>query len=316
MEEKYKDFNGFNWSDERWQAYLSGLYPPPNYKQVIKFKKKWYKKNIDPEFDETYELGTSSSLSGASASSSSPGGGSSASSTKSDGEAWAAMGSKATVCVVAYAGGLGLAVASIAGLCDTKFPVGMLAGGFVSEILGKHGFRFKSEYLQSVVQEEVGIMPFMAVVLVMPGFHKAFRTLAIMPMGLAALVSLAMLCRYSRGLPDLAVRTVTPLTEVSTRYQLMQLRSDSEVMLGFALVVGAFMRLCAPLSTVLYWNVLTMRYALSPWTQASFRKVDGVISPVLSRIPGVSTLYSKLKALLHNFAAPGERGTSPRCSIL
>merc|ERR1712154_129737 len=114
-----------------------------------------------------------------------------------------------------------------------------------------------------------GTMPFMAMLLMMPSFHQAFRTLAIMPMGLAALVSLAMLCRYASGpVPGAVVRLMTPLTEVSARWQLMQLRSDSEVFLGLALTVGTFMRMCAPLTTVLYWNVITMRYALSPWTKA------------------------------------------------
>lgn len=315
MEEKYKSFTEFDWADERWQAYLSGLYPPPNYKQVVKYKKKWYTKNIDPEFDASYDPDISSSSSAATGGSqSNP----SSSFTSSDGQVWAAMGPKAMVSIVSYVCGLGLAIASIVGLCDTALAVGMLAGGFMSEILGKHGFRLKQEYLQSVMQEEVGIMPFMGMILMMPGFHKAFRTLAIMPMGLAALVSLAMLCRYSSApVPAMVRRLLTPLTEVSARYQLMQLRSDTEVMLGVTLTVGAFMRLCAPLTTVLYWNIITMRYALSPWTQASFRKVDGVLSPVLGRIPGVSSLYVKFKNMLHNFAVPGERGGSGmRCSIL
>jgi len=85
MEEKYKAFSEFNWSDERWQEYLSGLYPPPNYKQVTKFKKKWYKKQVDAEFDIEYNPDASSS-STASAS----GGSSGPTSTfqSSDGAAW------------------------------------------------------------------------------------------------------------------------------------------------------------------------------------------------------------------------------------
>lgn len=77
MAEAYAEFLSFDWGDERWRAYLNGLYPPPNqdrfkshgkefsktygYKnrvhvfggpwaqfsleeQIAKFKKKWYKK--------------------------------------------------------------------------------------------------------------------------------------------------------------------------------------------------------------------------------------------------------------------------------
>jgi len=55
MAEGYQKFLEFDWSDERWQTYLDGLYPPPNHKQVLRFKKKWYKKNVDSDFDDTYE---------------------------------------------------------------------------------------------------------------------------------------------------------------------------------------------------------------------------------------------------------------------
>merc|ERR1719409_947781 len=67
-------FEAFAWeSDEGWQGYLSNLYPQPSAGQLLKFKKKWYKKNVDPDFDDTYEPpyaagsppGTSSSSSSA-----------------------------------------------------------------------------------------------------------------------------------------------------------------------------------------------------------------------------------------------------------
>lgn len=227
------------------------------------------------------------------------------------------MGTKSSVCLSAYGSGLGLALAAVVGLVDTALPLGLLTGGFLSELLCKHRFRFSKEWLQEIAQEEVGIMPFMAVVFFMPGFNKAFRVLALMPVGLTALMSFTMICRHCGALPGFVVRAVTPLTEVSLRYQLMQTKADSEVMLGVALIVGAVSGVCTPLSPLLFWNVLSMRYALSPWTQASFRKVDGFLSPVLGRIPGVSTLYGKFKDVLHNFAVPSEAGGArPRCSIL
>eukprot|EP00438_Fugacium_kawagutii_P002284 Skav226043 [mRNA] locus=scaffold211:35634:36772:+ [translate_table: standard] len=68
----YEEFLSFDWSDERWRIYLNGLYPPPKacsvyrklsmlalgacaQEQIAKFKKKWYKKNIDATFDDSYE---------------------------------------------------------------------------------------------------------------------------------------------------------------------------------------------------------------------------------------------------------------------
>jgi len=34
---------------------LNNLYPPPNVKQLEKIKKKWYKKNEDPDFDIEFD---------------------------------------------------------------------------------------------------------------------------------------------------------------------------------------------------------------------------------------------------------------------
>merc|ERR1740121_3031217 len=86
MDKKYSEFNLFDWSDERWQAYLSGIYPPPNYKQLLKFRKKWYKRTIDPEFDVDYEPGASSS---SGTSSGGAGGGPSRPNTGSSDDFWA-----------------------------------------------------------------------------------------------------------------------------------------------------------------------------------------------------------------------------------
>mmetsp|Transcript_141297 Transcript_141297/g.451607 ORF Transcript_141297/g.451607 Transcript_141297/m.451607 type:complete len:156 (+) Transcript_141297:3-470(+) len=154
----------------------------------------------------------------------------------------------------------------------------------------------------------------------MPGFHKAFRKLALLPFSLAAFSSFAMICRHSGGVPGIVARAAGPFTEASTRYKLMQSRADTEVMLGFALLLGTIAGSLPFFCPLVYWNILSLRYVSSPWTQASFRKADGWFSPVLKRIPGVSTLCTKLKGFLHNWAMPSERGAgrgiTSRCSIL
>merc|ERR1712060_805948 len=100
------------------------------------------------------------------------------------------------------------------------------------------------------------------------------------------------------------------LTEISVRYRIMQARADFELMLGILVVIGVFTKLSSPMSPLLVWNFLMMRYTLSPWTQASFRKIDGVLNPILGKIPLVSTLYSKLKNFMHSFTDPAQRSNS------
>merc|ERR1712039_1090284 len=132
-----------------------------------------------------------------------------------------------------------------------------------------------------------------------------------------ALMSFAQIVKHAKipGVPSFLASKVEVLTDISVRYRIMQARADGEVMLGIMVIIGVFTKLSSPMSPLLIWNFLMMRYTLSPWTQASFRKIDGLLNPVLGKIPLVNTLYSKLKDLLCSFTDPTQR-SSRGCSIL
>lgn len=56
MEEKFKAYRSFDWTlNNKWQLYLSNLYPVPPRDRLEKIRKKWYRDNIDKEFDLNYE---------------------------------------------------------------------------------------------------------------------------------------------------------------------------------------------------------------------------------------------------------------------
>ena len=56
MEEKYKKFKEFDWqASQEWQLYYSNLYPTPGPSKIERFKKKFYKNKIDPDFDIDYK---------------------------------------------------------------------------------------------------------------------------------------------------------------------------------------------------------------------------------------------------------------------
>lgn len=50
---QYKAFNFF--SNSHFVAYFENIFPTPNMKQLEKIKRKWYKSNIDPNFDINYD---------------------------------------------------------------------------------------------------------------------------------------------------------------------------------------------------------------------------------------------------------------------
>lgn len=66
MEEKYKAFTKYDWTlSDKWQLYLSNLYPIPPRDRLEKIRRKWYRDNVDKEFDLSYEPSTNSSSGGA-----------------------------------------------------------------------------------------------------------------------------------------------------------------------------------------------------------------------------------------------------------
>jgi len=317
MAEGYKKFQDFDWSDVRWQTYLQGLYPQPNHRQVLKFKKKWYKKTIDPEFDDSFEPQPAPSSGSATGSTSTSG-----SSTGppfvdgGDGSRWATMRSKATICMVAYSTALTMSAGAFAGALPTYQAMLLLVGAFVLEILAKYGVKFNQQYLQSIVLDDVGPMPIMALTVLTPGLHQVVSTLALVPPFITALLSFAQICKFHAKLPAFIRNFFSPLADISARYRAFQARADLELGLGFVIIGGVFMGKAAPISAMLFWNFMMMRYMMSAWTQASFRKIDAALSPILGRIPGISRLYDMLKRGLYSFVDPEARRSGRLCPIL
>ena len=52
MEQKYDTYKRYDWAgDKKWQQFLNNLYPVPETKILEKRRRKWYKKEKDPDFD-------------------------------------------------------------------------------------------------------------------------------------------------------------------------------------------------------------------------------------------------------------------------
>jgi len=292
------------------------LEPTPPQRSVLKYKKKWYKKTQNPAFDDTYEPTTSYSASAGTSSSTGP----SVSFPSSGCTGWNYVSSmKAMVCLLAYGAAMAMCAATLVGVFPAKTALMALVGAFVLEILAKYGIKFNTAYLQSVLLDDVGVMPMMVLTLLMPGLPDSVRACAMVSPFLTALLSVAMLAKSKPGLGLLGV--LKNLADPANSYKVMQVRSDSEVFLGFGLIVATVALKSSPMSALLYWNFMMMRYMMNEWTKASFRKVDGVLDPVLGRIPLVKNAYAAIKRGLYSFVDPVQRqsgggGLLSKCSIL
>jgi len=326
MAEGYQQFIDFDWSDVRWRSYLDGLYPPPNQRQLLKFKKKWYKKNVDPDFDDAYEVPTlGGGTTGGSGSDVGGCGSAKPSSAQppplpstafADGSRWAVMGKKATICAIAYVISLFMAVGSMAAVFSAYRALLLLVTSFILELLAKYGLKFKTDYLHFVLLDDVGVMPIMALTLLMPGLHPAIRVFALGPFFVTGVLSFAQICKNHIGLPLWIYEFFGPLASGTARYRLMQTRGHWEVAVGFVLILGVFTARAAPFSVLLFWNFMMMRYMMSSWVQASFKKIDGTLNPVLGKIPGIKYAYAALKRNLYSFVDPESRRAGRLCTIL
>ncbi|CAE8600888.1 unnamed protein product, partial [Polarella glacialis] len=306
-------FLSFDWSDARWREHLNGLYPPPSQDLIAKFKKKWYKKQVDPDFDVSYEPPPA-----ASSSSSAPPGqlpplpkG-----IYSDGSRWAVVGQKATICFGAYAVAMVMCVGSFAGVFPPYQSLVILVGSFLLEILAKYGFKLKKEYMQAVLLDDIGIMPIMAFALLMPGLHQTVRLFALSPMFATAMLSFAQICKFHPRTPAAVREFWAPLTQVSARNKVMQMRAHLEIAVGLSMIGGVLLMNCAPITVLLFWNFMMMRYMMSIWTVKSFRKLDGLLTSKLGKVPGVSYVYKALTSWLYSFVDPESKKAGQLCTIL
>ena len=79
------------------------------------------------------------------------------------------------------------------------------------------------------------------------------------------------------------------------------LRHDLEVYMGVYLTFGILLGISSILTTLLYWQIMRMRYLMSPACQQAYVKFDAATSQFLANrwCPGVfSTVYIKLRGFL------------------
>ena len=56
MEEKYKQFKEYDWVESKeWQLYYNNIFPTPPPSKILRYKKKFYRNKIDPDFDIDYK---------------------------------------------------------------------------------------------------------------------------------------------------------------------------------------------------------------------------------------------------------------------
>lgn len=203
-----------------------------------------------------------------------------------------------------------------AGVFPAYQAVIILVVSFLLEIIAKYGLKMTKAYMHHVLLDDVGIMPIMSATVLMPGLHPKVRQFAVLPLFLTALLSFAQICKFHKKLPGFVREFWSPLASTKARKQVMKRRADVELVVGLVMLTGVFLFVCAPITVILFWNFMMMRYMMSTWTQDSFQRLDGLLSPVLTSVPGVKQAYQALQAWLYSFVDPNSKSAGKLCTIL
>ncbi|CAK0896898.1 unnamed protein product [Prorocentrum cordatum] len=195
-----------------------------------------------------------------------------------------------------------------AALVSVRLALVILSASVALELLARHGIQCRRDYLagglRTLLREDVGPVPLFALAALAPGL-QGVHALLLFSSAITVLLSLTQISPALPGNP--LAKLLRPLAIARVRHALLQLRADVEVLSGFWLIWMCVGRQASLFALLWIWNALAIRYAMSPWTQTSFRKIDRFVRPVFGRIPLVSPLYEQVKLFTHTFAENKQR---------
>eukprot|EP00922_Rhytidocystis_sp_ex-Travisia-forbesii_P047880 GHVS01071385.1.p1 GENE.GHVS01071385.1~~GHVS01071385.1.p1 ORF type:complete len:333 (-),score=52.16 GHVS01071385.1:240-1238(-) len=330
-EEAISKFNDFDWSDARWQAYLSGLYPVPPADKILKWKKKWYNKNVDSSFDISWEPSSSSTTSSSPPPqrSSPPGqtvGGFDFGAQRSNPPQLSPLKITASISFLTAVFLSTLYTLPLLGTAPNLYVGAMVCYfmALVSDIGSKYGRpQWSMSWWQPIFVEDSGQMlmyMFFTVLIVR-------NPLSFIPLALTAGIhSAETYVQYKQQLPAL-LQNNQKLNSMATslhsqRMRWMQLRADAEVGLGVTIILLAFVTGGSGLlASFLYFHFMKIRYSMSGFTNTTFRKIDAKLTSLTSSsyCPGILRyLYTKVRSLASSLAAPptAAGGGGRSCTIM
>lgn len=345
-----ENFVCFNWAtSESWQEYLTNLYPTPPLNKLLKWKKKFYKTHQDPSFDVN-SVKVDQVLSGAVQT---PPSGPPPSSgfSRSNVPHINRVGNPPSARTLMFLTPLtfmclcaGMVKTVIAAVGSSKDPMAtvLLAGSLFLRLYCCFGFPPIKMWPLSQVGDSIvnDGFPYFEQVLKHDAMHAVlfFLLTGMMPNSLPLMASplltgclvLAQILREGTGIPVFItslgfVRRFTSLMD-RKRFQVLQLRADLEVYFGVFYIVYSLIRMNISLSefllpAYLYWQLQKLRFQSCPYSQASIRRVDAMITSVTNNqaCPKVvGMIYSKIRNFCIRQVQPPEPSANqtPSCTVM
>ena len=287
MEEKYKKFKEYNWVDsEEWQIYYTNLFPTPPPSKVLRYKKKFYRNKIDPDFDIDYKPPEEEANSYSSANTSS-----SSSSSYSSNNTYSnanppnqdAFSTEQTFETYRAAQSLANPIRSAPlQLIETLFLVLFIISlpfRYKTTLIGIIAFLIRTIRFAGIPKFD---LTYLQVFIMNDSCHTLLFTVQTLSdrlnyyMMLPVVVStIIAICDNLKSM-NLSLGGLNSYIDMvnNKKEELTQSKSYIEVAIGFVSIAGIFLKLNSILTPIIYWQLMRVRYTLNPYIKKSFSDLN------------------------------------------
>eukprot|EP00397_Hematodinium_sp_SG-2012_P053952 GEMP01064748.1.p1 GENE.GEMP01064748.1~~GEMP01064748.1.p1 ORF type:complete len:335 (+),score=27.27 GEMP01064748.1:62-1006(+) len=282
----------FDWKDQRWQVYYRDLYPPPKNTTILtKYKKKWYKNNVDDKLDLDWDPATYSPIK-----------------PKPRCPDVEFRDFSRQTAGTGYDRGVMISPADAAFLCISHMVI--LLTGIVTHTIFRQqsymfyageicvcimdiavhfGFKFDRSFISKLFADESGRLMYMTLAYYGLRNIPILSTAILIPVGGTNLLAMGQLAKQRLPIiPEYIRLRLAPYGETPNKHPIMQLRAMAEMQICFVVTLlyimtfGGF-RVGNDISFVLVVLLMHMLFAgfkIDAFTQAAFRTVDRSILSV------------------------------------
>lgn len=301
MEEKYKKFLEIDWANNKdWQEYYSNIYPTPPGNQINRIKKRFYKFKIDYDFDLNYEPEQTQSNQ------------SNRQTTSNTQPTFHLYYSQTKLGKVVSLIEMLFWVTSIF-LFISYFKYCLHFSIFVLafRVIKRTGRpRLTMDYAQSLFLDE-HLHIFILHILYLIDRQNQYL---ILPYYLTAVLNISDCMRNYGVFLGFSNKIV------NKRVTICELRANCDIMIGFLLVFGVFLKTNSFLLPIFYWQYLRFKYIFNSDTNLAFARFNYYANKVKNKLPRpVGFVIGKIQELVSYLGRTesknGEKAGGANCSI-
>jgi hypothetical protein len=318
MEEKYKKFLEFSWKDSpEWQMYYTNLSDIPHPSKVEHFKKRFYKLKIDPDFDVKWtppqinsnpnNQNSHTNGSGASYSSSNNYNSQNYSSHPMSGFDSPLLAGLETLLFFCF----------LASIIISNHSLKIVCLALILRVLRRTGRpHFTVEYAQVLFLDEHFQMLLSGLLLMIDRIN--FFTL--IPMSITAILNISeYIKKHERRFSSISLYSNNIYNR---RVELSLMRANTEVAIGFLMIIGVFFGLNSFVVPIFFWQYLRFKYIVNNDLKITFSRLNNYITSFKNRpgVPGfVKYIFDKIQQfgeyMGRTEAGPGQAAGGANCQI-